>query len=197
MLATTAVKTTSRLFQRKFSKIFSITIRLLITGAYYSQLGARLKHQCADSSRQPETELRDSPRIDQPNARARLPAGVIDPPNRFNPRQRTPQAQARLPQPPYGLGGPRIERIPHQLYIANEAAPQRTSKREEVPGSRPTFYRMENRTVRQLAVHIHKLLPEQFIASDDRGPISFVCCSPARLMRRWKVSARFKPGQAV
>lgn len=79
--------------------------------------------RCADGipRRLPETELHDSQRIDQP--KARLLAGMIDPPHRFNLRQRTLQAQARLLQSPlHGLGGPRIELIPHQLYIAREVA---------------------------------------------------------------------------
>lgn len=71
--------------------------------------------------RLPETELSDSLRISQP--RERLLAGQIDAPHWFHLRYLTLQALGRLRQSPVlGLGGPRIDLIPHQLYIAHEVA---------------------------------------------------------------------------
>ncbi|MEW8210992.1 MAG: SNF2-related protein, partial [Candidatus Thiodiazotropha taylori] len=68
-----------------------------------------------------ELQLSDTLRIDQP--KQRLLAGQIDPPHWFNLRQQTlshlgKQQQSSL----LGLVGPRIDLIPHQLYIAHEVA---------------------------------------------------------------------------
>jgi ATP-dependent helicase HepA len=68
-----------------------------------------------------EGELSDTLRINQP--KERLLAGQIDPPHWFNLRYLTLQALADLQQSPVlGLAGPRIDLIPHQLYIAHEVA---------------------------------------------------------------------------
>jgi ATP-dependent helicase HepA len=68
-----------------------------------------------------ELALSDTLRIDQP--KQRLLTGQIDPPHWFNLRQQTlshlgKQQQSTL----LGLLGPRIDLIPHQLYIAHEVA---------------------------------------------------------------------------
>ncbi|MES9991975.1 MAG: RNA polymerase-associated protein RapA [Candidatus Thiodiazotropha sp.] len=69
----------------------------------------------------PEADLSDSLRIDQPQQR--LAAGQIDPPHWFNLRYQTlNQLGRQLQSPILGLGGPRIDLIPHQLYIAHEVA---------------------------------------------------------------------------
>jgi ATP-dependent helicase HepA len=71
--------------------------------------------------RLPEGELNDSLRISQP--RERLLAGQFDPPHWFDLRHSTLQALAQHQHAPVlGLGGPRIDLIPHQLYIAHEVA---------------------------------------------------------------------------
>ncbi|MEW8067918.1 MAG: RNA polymerase-associated protein RapA, partial [Candidatus Thiodiazotropha endolucinida] len=68
-----------------------------------------------------EADLNDSLRIDQPQQR--LSAGQIDPPHWFNLRYHTLRRFGRhLQSPILGLGGPRIDLIPHQLYIAHEVA---------------------------------------------------------------------------
>jgi ATP-dependent helicase HepA len=68
-----------------------------------------------------EADLNDSLRIDQPQQR--LIAGQIDPPHWFNLRYHTLRHLGRhLHSPVLGLGGPRIDLIPHQLYIAHEVA---------------------------------------------------------------------------
>ncbi|MET0061615.1 MAG: RNA polymerase-associated protein RapA [Candidatus Thiodiazotropha endolucinida] len=68
-----------------------------------------------------EADLNDSLRIDQPQQR--LSAGQIDPPHWFNLRYHTLRQFGRhLQSPILGLGGPRIDLIPHQLYIAHEVA---------------------------------------------------------------------------
>ncbi|MEW8505839.1 MAG: RNA polymerase-associated protein RapA [Candidatus Thiodiazotropha sp.] len=68
-----------------------------------------------------EADLSDSLRIDQPQQR--LVAGQIDPPHWFNLRYQTlKQLGHQLQSPVLGLGGPRIDLIPHQLYIAHEVA---------------------------------------------------------------------------
>jgi ATP-dependent helicase HepA len=68
-----------------------------------------------------EADLKDSLRIDQPQQR--LTAGQIDPPHWFNLRYHTLRQLGRhLHSPILGLGGPRIDLIPHQLYIAHEVA---------------------------------------------------------------------------
>ncbi|MEW8028529.1 MAG: RNA polymerase-associated protein RapA, partial [Candidatus Thiodiazotropha sp.] len=68
-----------------------------------------------------EADLNDSLRIDQPQQR--LTAGQIDPPHWFNLRYHTLRQLGRhLQSPVLGLGGPRIDLIPHQLYIAHEVA---------------------------------------------------------------------------
>ncbi|MGD9171287.1 MAG: RNA polymerase-associated protein RapA [Candidatus Thiodiazotropha sp.] len=68
-----------------------------------------------------EADLSDSLRIDQPQQR--LSAGQIDPPHWFNLRYHTLRQLGRhLQSPILGLGGPRIDLIPHQLYIAHEVA---------------------------------------------------------------------------
>ncbi|MCU7808622.1 MAG: DEAD/DEAH box helicase family protein, partial [Candidatus Thiodiazotropha sp. (ex Semelilucina semeliformis)] len=69
----------------------------------------------------PEEALSDAMRISQP--KERLLAGQIDPPHWFNLRYRTLNALAKQQQSSaLGLGGPRIDLIPHQLYIAHEVA---------------------------------------------------------------------------
>jgi ATP-dependent helicase HepA len=69
----------------------------------------------------PEEELADTLRIQQP--KQRLLAGQLDPPHWFDLRQLTQQALGCWQQSPVlGLAGPRIELIPHQLYIAHEVA---------------------------------------------------------------------------
>ncbi|MCU7915787.1 MAG: RNA polymerase-associated protein RapA [Candidatus Thiodiazotropha sp. (ex Gloverina cf. vestifex)] len=71
--------------------------------------------------RLPEEALSDAMRISQP--KERMLAGQIDPPHWFNLRYRTLNALARQQQSSVlGLGGPRIDLIPHQLYIAHEVA---------------------------------------------------------------------------
>jgi ATP-dependent helicase HepA len=68
-----------------------------------------------------EADLSDSLRIDQPQQR--LSAGQIDPPHWFNLRYHTlRQLGHHLQSPTLGLVGPRIDLIPHQLYIAHEVA---------------------------------------------------------------------------
>ncbi|MEW7996450.1 MAG: RNA polymerase-associated protein RapA, partial [Candidatus Thiodiazotropha endolucinida] len=68
-----------------------------------------------------EADLNDSLRIDQPQQR--LSAGQIDPPHWFNLRYHTLRRFGQhLQSPILGLGGPRIDLIPHQLYIAHEVA---------------------------------------------------------------------------
>ncbi|MES9944592.1 MAG: RNA polymerase-associated protein RapA [Candidatus Thiodiazotropha sp.] len=68
-----------------------------------------------------ETDLSDSLRIDQPQQR--LSGGQVDPPHWFNLRYHTLRQLGRhLQSPILGLGGPRIDLIPHQLYIAHEVA---------------------------------------------------------------------------
>ncbi len=68
-----------------------------------------------------EADLSDALRIDQPSQR--LFAGQIDPPHWFNLRYQTLRHLGRhLQSPILGLGGPRIDLIPHQLYIAHEVA---------------------------------------------------------------------------
>ncbi len=69
----------------------------------------------------PEAELADTLRIQQP--KQRLLAGQLDPAHWFDLRYRTLQALGRWQQTPVlGLAGPRIDLIPHQLYIAHEVA---------------------------------------------------------------------------
>lgn len=69
----------------------------------------------------PEEQLADNLRIQQP--RQRLLAGQLDPPHWFDLRFHTLQALGRWQQSPVlGLAGPRIDLIPHQLYIAHEVA---------------------------------------------------------------------------
>jgi ATP-dependent helicase HepA len=69
----------------------------------------------------PEEELADTLRIQQP--KQRLLAGQFDPPHWFDLRHRTLEALGRWQQSPVlGLAGPRIDLIPHQLYIAHEVA---------------------------------------------------------------------------
>ncbi|MEJ2610946.1 MAG: RNA polymerase-associated protein RapA [Candidatus Thiodiazotropha sp.] len=68
-----------------------------------------------------EAELNDTLRINQP--RQRLLTGQIDPPHWFNLRYHTLLHQGKQQQSPVlGLGGARIDLIPHQLYIAHEVA---------------------------------------------------------------------------
>jgi ATP-dependent helicase HepA len=68
-----------------------------------------------------EADLSDSLRIDQPQQR--LATGQIDPPHWFNLRYHTLLQLGRLRNAPVlGLCGPRIDLIPHQLYIAHEVA---------------------------------------------------------------------------
>ncbi|MGD8909504.1 MAG: RNA polymerase-associated protein RapA, partial [Chromatiales bacterium] len=69
----------------------------------------------------PEEELADTLRIQQP--KQRLLAGQFDPPHWFGLRHYTLEALGRWQQSPVlGLAGPRIDLIPHQLYIAHEVA---------------------------------------------------------------------------
>ena len=69
----------------------------------------------------PERELADSLRILQP--KQRLLTGQFDPPHWFDLRHRTLEALNRWQQSEgLGLAGPRIDLIPHQLYIAHEVA---------------------------------------------------------------------------
>ncbi len=69
----------------------------------------------------PEQALADTLRIRQPEQR--LLAGQFDPPSWFDLRHRTLEALGQWQQSPVlGLGGPRIDLIPHQLYIAHEVA---------------------------------------------------------------------------
>ena len=69
----------------------------------------------------PEEELADTLRIQRPGQR--LLAGQFDPPNWFDLRYRTLLALGHWQQSPVlGLAGPRIDLIPHQLYIAHEVA---------------------------------------------------------------------------
>ncbi|MBV2093527.1 MAG: RNA polymerase-associated protein RapA [Candidatus Thiodiazotropha sp.] len=68
-----------------------------------------------------EADLSDALRIDQPHQR--IFAAQIDPPHWFNLRYQTlMQLGCQLKSPVLGLGGPRIDLIPHQLYIAHEVA---------------------------------------------------------------------------
>jgi ATP-dependent helicase HepA len=68
-----------------------------------------------------ETELSDTLRIDQP--KQRLLTGQIDPPHWFNLRHQTLRHLGERQQSSVlGLAGPRIDLIPHQLYIAHEVA---------------------------------------------------------------------------
>lgn len=74
-----------------------------------------------DQARLDEIELSDTLRIDQP--KQRLLTGQIDPPHWFNLRQLTLSHLAEQQQSALlGLVGPRIDLIPHQLYIAHEVA---------------------------------------------------------------------------
>jgi len=57
----------------------------------------------------------------------------------------------------------------HQTLRIDPAL-QSSIEREEVLGSQSTLCRLENRIDRQVAVNIHKLLLEQFIASHDEPP---------------------------
>ena len=73
------------------------------------------------AARLEETELSDTLRIDQP--KQRLLTGQIDPPHWFNLRHQTLRHLGERQQSPLlGLGGARIDLIPHQLYIAHEVA---------------------------------------------------------------------------
>ncbi len=68
-----------------------------------------------------ETDLSDTLQISQP--KDRLLACQIDPPHWFNLRHETLNALARQQRSGVlGLGGARIDLIPHQLYIAHEVA---------------------------------------------------------------------------
>ncbi|MCU7883932.1 MAG: DEAD/DEAH box helicase family protein, partial [Candidatus Thiodiazotropha sp. (ex Lucinoma annulata)] len=74
-----------------------------------------------------ETDINDTLRINQPNQR--LLSGQIDPPHWFNLRYQTLQHMGHHQQSPVlGLGGPRIDLIPHQLYIAHEIANRPTPR---------------------------------------------------------------------
>ncbi|MCU7802256.1 MAG: RNA polymerase-associated protein RapA [Candidatus Thiodiazotropha sp. (ex Lucinoma borealis)] len=74
-----------------------------------------------------ETDINDTLRINQPNQR--LLSGQIDPPHWFNLRYQTLQHMGHHQQSPIlGLGGPRIDLIPHQLYIAHEIANRPTPR---------------------------------------------------------------------
>ncbi len=69
----------------------------------------------------PEEELADTLRIQRPGQR--LLSGQLDPPNWFDLRYRTLLALGHWQQSSVlGLAGPRIDLIPHQLYIAHEVA---------------------------------------------------------------------------
>jgi len=61
----------------------------------------------------------------------------------------------------------------HQTLRIDPAL-QSSIEREEVLGSQSTLCRLENRIDRQVAVNIHKLLIEQFIASHDEPPEELV-----------------------
>lgn len=74
-----------------------------------------------------EIDLDDTLRIDQP--KQRLLTGQIDPPHWFNLRQLTlKQIGERQQSSLLGLVGPRIDLIPHQLYIAHEVASRPTPR---------------------------------------------------------------------
>ncbi|WP_445158551.1 RNA polymerase-associated protein RapA [Halomonas sp. E14] len=69
----------------------------------------------------PEAKLADSMQFDQ--ARDRLMTGQVDRNDWFDLRFRTLHHYHRIEQnPTLGLAGPRIDLIPHQLYIADEVA---------------------------------------------------------------------------
>ncbi|MCE8002987.1 RNA polymerase-associated protein RapA [Billgrantia ethanolica] len=69
----------------------------------------------------PEARLADSMQFDQ--ARDRLLTGQVDRNDWFDLRFRTLHHHHRIEQnPALGLAGPRIDLIPHQLYIADEVA---------------------------------------------------------------------------
>lgn len=69
----------------------------------------------------PEEELADTLCIQRPGQR--LLAGQLDPPHWFDLRYHTLLAQGRWQlSPVLGLAGPRIDLIPHQLYIAHEVS---------------------------------------------------------------------------
>jgi hypothetical protein len=57
----------------------------------------------------------------------------------------------------------------HQT-LRTDPALQTSVEREEVLGSQSTLCRLENRIDRQVAINIHKILIEQFIASHDEPP---------------------------
>ncbi|MCW4149799.1 RNA polymerase-associated protein RapA [Halomonas sp. 18H] len=75
----------------------------------------------------PEAKLADSMKFDQ--ARDRLMTGQVDRNDWFDLRYRTLHHYHRIEQnPALGLAGPRIDLVPHQLYIADEVA-RRSSPR--------------------------------------------------------------------
>ncbi|MCU7815223.1 MAG: RNA polymerase-associated protein RapA [Candidatus Thiodiazotropha sp. (ex Rostrolucina anterorostrata)] len=83
--------------------------------------------QEGEQTRLTEADINDTLRINQPNQR--LLAGQIDPPHWFNLRYQTLQHMGHHQQSPVlGLGGPRIDLIPHQLYIAHEIANRPTPR---------------------------------------------------------------------
>ncbi|WP_163558337.1 RNA polymerase-associated protein RapA [Halomonas sp. NO4] len=75
----------------------------------------------------PEAKLADTMQFDQ--ARDRLLTGQVDRNDWFDLRFRTLHHHHRVEQnPALGLAGPRIDLIPHQLYIADEVARRRAPR---------------------------------------------------------------------
>ncbi len=84
-----------------------------------------LTYHCEDEQGQPvrldETHLDDLTRLNKPQDR--LLSGQLDNENWYRLRFETlQQQQALYPSPVYGLCGPRVSLLPHQLYIAHEVA---------------------------------------------------------------------------
>ena len=74
-----------------------------------------------EAKKLPETQIADSMQFNQ--ARDRLLTGQIDRNDWFDLRFRTLHHHHRIEQnPALGLAGPKIDLIPHQLYIADEVA---------------------------------------------------------------------------
>jgi ATP-dependent helicase HepA len=87
------------------------------------ETGGILAYRCVDAAGAtcwlPEAELDDRLRLNRPQDR--LLAGRFDADAWFGLRYRSWRQQAALWRSPlYGLQGPRVEPIPHQLYIADE-----------------------------------------------------------------------------
>ncbi len=89
------------------------------------------RYHCSDSEGKvvelPEQQLNDRMRLNRPQDK--LLARRIDPDVWFSLRYRTWQQNAEnWRSPVFGLVGPRVDLVPHQLYIAHEVAPRQAPR---------------------------------------------------------------------